>query len=573
MARADTESNAAAPGAIDGMFHRAKITHVLRLSGGKAAGESNVIIDPFTESGSYGKAKGARRVLVPPLGEGSLRALCDLTDESNILSQCIAAYETNIDGFGYKLEHVIKDEDFPQSETGASSDEHERLNEFFAYGYAEGSFVSLRKKIRHDIETTGCGYAEILRDTAGLVNRISHVPSYTLRQTVYDPEQVVVSEKRQVGLAIKEVKVSRRFRTYIQIQSGAGREEKVWFKEFGDPRSLDRTTGAFSAAKTKGNLASEILVFPGAYHPTSPYGVPRWVGNMPSIFGSRAAEEINLLYFDNKAIPPMIITISGGVFSKGTMKRIENLINHKLKGRENFHEPLIIEAVPGPDGSQTSTAPRIEIKPLTDAAIKDALFMGYDQENRNKVRSSFRLSPIYTGESQDYTRATAEAAMLVVEEQVFRPERVAFDYIINRWLLPEMGSLYHKFTSLGPNVTMNDDLISALGTAEATGGMTPNIARRLLADITESEVDVIDEPWGNVPFTLTLANIRAEALAQAALLAPPVGAPGQQPPPEGTQPAGEPKAWRRIPRAVKDALLDEVKLQVRREMNRRKIKG
>ena len=41
------------------------------------------------------------------------------------------------------------------------------------------------------------------------------------------------------------------------------------------------------------------------------------------------------------------------------------------------------------------------------------------KNNRDKIRSAFRLHPIYTGESQDYTRATADTARQVTEEQVF----------------------------------------------------------------------------------------------------------------------------------------------------------
>ena len=42
------------------------------------------------------------------------------------------------------------------------------------------------------------------------------------------------------------------------------------------------------------------------YHsPRSPYGVPRWVGTLLSVLGSRQMEEVNYLYFENKSVPPM----------------------------------------------------------------------------------------------------------------------------------------------------------------------------------------------------------------------------------------------------------------------------
>jgi len=557
-----------APTAADEMSNRAEsrahITKILNLTRGtvKAAGESNAILDdPFAADNVYGSTEVARRVLIPPMGEGSLRVLVDMVDESNILRQCIEAYQTNVDGFGYRFDLAVPQGEFPESLKAKAKTEEEALTEFFDYGYAEGSFEDLRKRIRWDREATGCGYMEVLREVkTGQVNRVNHVPSYTLRQTVYDPDPVVVEEHRMVGLSMKTVKVSRRFRTFVQIQFGAGKKEQVWFKEFGDPRNMDKTTGKFVGAKSKANLATEIMPFRSGYHPTSPYSTPRWIGNLPSVLGSRAAEEINLMYFDNKTIPPMVVTVSGGALTKGTIKRIENLINHKLKGRENFHEPLILEAQPVQDVSGNISAPKIEIKPLTEAATRDALFMGYDGENRKKARSSFRLTPLYTGESEDLTRATAEASQHVVEEQVFRPERVSFDYVINRWLLPELGAMYHKFVSLGPNVTLNEDLVSALTSGETAGGMTPNIARRLLSDITESDIPQIEEEWGDVPFSLTIAQMRA--------LAPPPAFGGGQ---EQAQP---PVPKYHIPKGLlRGILLEEVKREVKLELAKRKRFG
>ncbi len=49
--------------------------------------------------------------------------------------------------------------------------------------------------------------------------------------------------------------------------------------------------------------------------------------------------------------------------------------------------------------------------------------MEYDTKTRDKLRSAFRLPPLYTGESQDYNKSTAQTAKQVTEEQVFVPQR------------------------------------------------------------------------------------------------------------------------------------------------------
>lgn len=44
---------------------------------------------------------------------------------------------------------------------------------------------------------------------------------------------------------------------------------------------------------------------------------------------------------------------------------------------------------------------------------RDGLFINYDDTNRKKVQSHFRLPDIYVGYSKDFNRATAETAMLI----------------------------------------------------------------------------------------------------------------------------------------------------------------
>jgi len=563
--------------------------------GTKQLGESLAFADdPFVASGMYIQSASGRRILVPPLGEGSLSLLVDLIDESNILPQCIAAYETNVEGFGHRFEIMegLEDEETNSERSDLNAEttfdqEVEMLEEFFAYCNPDGSFVELRKRKRHDQEATGFAAWEIIREKPGDVNtpimHISHIPAHTIRMTVYDPGIVVIQEKRRVGGVLKTVPLAKRFRTYVQIQVSSGKRETRWFKEFGDPRTMDYKTGIFLAKGNKTRPANEVVIFRSKYHPKSPYSIPRWIGNLPSVLGSRASEEVNLLYFDNKAVPPLAILVSGGTLTRATVKRLEQQIEDTIKGRGNFHKILIIESTPAGDAISGSEvrAPRITMQPLTGAQMRDAMFMGYDEANRTKVRSSFRLPPLFVGQSDDYTRATAEASAHMAEEQVFRPERVDFDYRMNRWLMPEIESSLHDFVSNGPNVTLNEDLISALVSAETAGAMTPNIGRTILSDIMERSIKQITEPWGDQPFSLLLAQAKAAAAPAFGGGAP--GADGQ--PQDGKQPPEQVPAEkpptdaatkvydilaRNMSPALKAAVIREVRGVVQRELKRKK---
>jgi PBSX family phage portal protein len=244
------------------------------------------------------------------------------------------------------------------------------------------------------------------------------------------------------------VPARRRLRRYVQVQG----TDRVYFKAFGDPRSISKRTGAvfpsveaLRRADRSDGPATELLHF-AIHSPRTPYGVPRWVGALLSVLGSRQMEGVNYLYFENKSVPPLALLISGGRLSESSVPRIERFIEENLKGRTNFHKILILEA----EGGQGENRARIELRPLTDAQQQDALFQVYDERNIDKVGGAFRLPRLLRGESKDFNRATAESALRFAEDQVFQPERDEFDYLINRELLADMGIRFWRFRSQTP---------------------------------------------------------------------------------------------------------------------------
>src|SRR5262249_62103184 len=113
-----------------------------------------------------------------------------------------------------------------------------------------------------------------------------------------------------------------------------------------------------------------------------PYGVPRWIGALLSVLGSREMEEVNYLYFSNKSVPPLALLVSGGRLSDASVPRIERHIQENLKGKDGFHKILILEA----DGGATGDAKaKIQLVPLTQAQQGDQLFGAYDSANIDKV--------------------------------------------------------------------------------------------------------------------------------------------------------------------------------------------
>jgi PBSX family phage portal protein len=483
---------------------------------------------------------GAAGAIAPPYDP---EVLYHLVEHSNALRQNIDAYATNIDGCGHRFEPAfdldaddtdarvadalalelaaaVHDDGESLGEPTADAvaarraeltrlarKERARLDAFFDSCSPDHSFVELRRRTRQDLETNGNAWWEVLRNTRGEIARLIYVPSHTVRMLPLDPEPVEVTEHVRVSSVTTEaIRTRRRMRRYVQVLGGAS----VYFKALGDPRVLSRTTGAvfgdlaaLRRADANDGAATELLHF-AIHWPRSAYGVPRWVGALLAVMGSRQMEEVNYLYFENKSVPPLALLVSGGRLTESAVPRIERFIEENLKGKNAFHRILILEA----DGGSGDSKATIELRPLTSAQQQDALFQDYDERNIDKVGSAFRLPRLLRGDTRDFNRATADAALRFAEDQVFQPERDEFDYQMNRRLLPEMGIRFWRFRSQTP-VTRDPERMSVMvEKLVRVGVLTPEEGRVLAGDIFNREFRRIGDDWTKRPITLTLAGIQ-----------------------------------------------------------------
>jgi len=411
------------------------------------------------------------------------------------------------------------DGELPPALKKASELEKIRLENFFAYATDE-SFVEFRRKLRNDLEYTGNAYAEVIRDNNGEMQSFVHIPSYQLRLGVMEKKltkckRPILELQEDGSVKVVEVTTYKRFRSFAQSVythranlSIVGGASQVWFKEFGDARDINCRTGRMfteEETQTEANTANEIIHWK-LYSPRTPYGLPRYIGNLLSIMGDRASEEINFLTFKNNNIPSMIVMVSNGQLTDGSIERISSFVESDIQSSSNYSKILIIEAEgdeEGEDGNQV----KLEIKPLTKDQHGDALFQNYSANNQDKVRRSFRMPPIFVGKSDDYTTATADSSRKLADEQIFAPERHVFDEFVNRKLFPAMNVVYHKFVSNSPNTTDNTELVRMMGAAEKTGAQTPRIARQVLEEILGRELPPFPTDFpADEPFSLTMAE-------------------------------------------------------------------
>lgn len=538
------EKQRAAASAANATNHRAlrKVrAHVVEVRKGAAAANGLVDASSTTAPGTseglpeepFNALGHKGRVIMPPF---DMLTLAMLPENSSELNQCIETMETNIEATGFRfvsrlrLDDVTKtDSDEGQDVTpispeqqallDASRAEKVRLTNFFTY-CTEESFVQFRRRIRRDLETTGNAYFEVIRNASGAIQGFTHLPSYQMRLGKVEDEPFEVTRKilelqPDGSVQVKDQRIMRRFRMFAQSRtihqgrstSSIAGHKVVWFKEFGDPRHYSKRDGELRERIKPNDRASEVLHLK-LYSPRSPYGLPRFIGNLLSIFGDRAAEEINWITFKNNNIPSMAILVSNGQLTQGTVDRIQSFVESQIQGSDNYSKFLIVEAeATGEDTGEDGGQVKIDIKPLAKEQHSDALFQNYSDKNHDKIRRSFRLPPIFVGQASDYSRSTAESSRRLADEQVFSPERVEFDEVMNRLLFPEMGVIYHKFKSNTPNTTDNTQLVKILASSEKTGGMTPRIARFMLEDILGIDLPNFAKGFpADIPFSVTMAE-------------------------------------------------------------------
>ncbi len=365
-----------------------------------------------------------------------------LVQENNALSPCIEALVTNIDGTGFEIEPKNSVETEDDAEEEVEDKQADNINEFFAEPWPGESFISIRKRLRREVETTGNAYLEVLRNLLGQVIFIRCIDSTSMRMLKLGEASPVPKVVLRGGREFK-VTVMIRERRFAQKIN----ERLIFFREFGTSREIDKISGLWAK---KGETISpqlrgtEVIHFTALKDDATPYGIPRWISQLPSVLGSREAEEHNLGFFDSGGIPPILILVSGGRLAENA----EQALSQKFASKTGKHEAVVMHAEGTTGDINAKEAVKIQVERFGSEKQNDSMFEDYDKRSFERVRTSFRLPPIFVGKAEDFSFATAFASYTVAEAQVFAPERSEFDEIINLKLMPEIGGDEHEFRSM-----------------------------------------------------------------------------------------------------------------------------
>lgn len=464
--------------------------------------------------------QGKDVLVAPPF---SLRTLAMLKDNSTELAQAIRTMVVNTAGFGWMLRELPMSEELRRQHEKEILEEKQRLTALLQVIHPRLSLTMLRKQAQEDRHSTGNGYLELISTARGDLAGINHAHGHSVRLTKRDKKSTKVTVPRvrpDLGFAIEEVNFNYRFRRFVQIRnafttgrsSNIGGHKAVWFKEAGDPRQMDWRDGTF--AKDDESIpmrfrATEMIHFK-IYNPVTPYGIPVWIGNLFSLFGSRAAEEINFNTLSRNNVPSMFVVVENGSLTEASIERLQEFVESQISTAQNYSKFILLEGEALDEGSPNPESFRIKIEPLTNIQQQDQLFQEYDANNRDKIRQAFRLPPIFVGRASDYSRSVADTSRDIADEQIFAPERDDDDHLINRFILGRWGAKFHRFRSNTPNITDDIELIRMMTFAEKSGGMTPRRADRIVRDIFGDDIGPLPEGIDlDRPYSLQFAEAQS----------------------------------------------------------------
>ena len=437
----------------------------------------------------------------------NLRYLSHLCTHNNALAQAIAAMEINIDGTGFDIEPKDMEE-----ETEADDKEIKKIAAFFEEPWPRKSFTSIRRQLRRDLESTGNAYVEIIRNVNGdmmLANNIDPTMIRLVRLDKPTPVEVTLQrgeEEVTVTMGVRERRYAQALPTAtLPAVAGAGRyaSKLVFFKDYKSSRELNKFTGKWAE---KGEVipfserASELIHFTVTKYPGSPYGQPRWINQLPSILGSRQAEELNLDFFNAGGLPPALIIVQGGVMAQ----QVKEQLSSYLSGHgANKHRAAIIE-VEGSGGSLDGKTPtvRVAVERFGAEKQKDSMFENYDDKSEKRVRASFRLPPLFIGRTDDFNFASAKTAYMVAEAQVFKPERDEFDEIMNVTLMRELDPEgIHEYRSKPVTLKDVETQLKALELADNASAVTGGELIDKLNEVADLGMVVAEEAADSVRST------------------------------------------------------------------------
>lgn len=279
------------------------------------------------------------------------------------------------------------------------------LHEWLEDCNEEETFIETLVKVYTDLETTGNGFLEISRTTAGKIGYIGHIPAKTMRV--------------------------RRLRDgFIQLLYG----KAVYFRNYGD----QETPSPITSQEERPN---EVIHFKKYTPMNNYYGIPDIVAAANAMTGNELSGKYNLDYFENKAVPRYIITVKGAKLSPESERKLLEFFQVGLKGKNHrsLYVPLPADT---PDNKVEFKMEPVEANP------QDSSFNNYRKANRDEILLAHRVPISKIGIPEGVNLSAARDADKMFKEQVCRPAQDILEKKLNKLVSEMTDVLQIKFNEL-----------------------------------------------------------------------------------------------------------------------------
>jgi capsid portal protein len=417
----------------------------------------------------------------------------EIYKSSTPLLQCVNIYQNLIEGTGYAVLPVEK---------GASKRQAKALNDFFQKVNAAQSLTDLRKTLRLYLEVFGEAYLRIaVVPGTNIPQRLEAVDPRKIHATHFKPG--LASIKSLVGPGI----YPDTFRMY-QLKT---RENKiVWFKDANNVQDYSYISGEpveSGHAETCDSLIRLTIPMFDANIPQN-----RWISSINAVKGKKLAEETNLGSLDNTGLPPILLTVSGGVANPTNIEEIRQAFAGQF--RPGVDKVLVLSAEgdmnnAAKDGATPS--PQVKVEKLTKDT-QDQQYTDYLVHSVREIRGCFRLPDILFGDVNATAFASIKAAIAVAEETVFKPERNIIDEIINNYVVTPYTKGKYIFSSKPSTILDKEVISSVLKNLDSIGAVTPNDSIDVINRIFDIDLKRIESIYGDMPsgFTRLLFSTRSK---------------------------------------------------------------
>ena len=250
------------------------------------------------------------------------------------------------------------------------------------------TFSTIMENVVTDLEAVGNGYLEVGRKSNKQVGYIGHIPATSLRVRTKKDGFVQIIGNKAVFFANYGVDNIG----YNPVTSDPNPNQIIHFKE---------------------------------YSPTNTfYGVPDIVAAGQAAVGDQLAQQYNIDYFENKAVPRYVVYVKGAKLSSDSERRLFEFMQNNLKG--NSHRTLLIPLPPDNEQSKVE----FKMEPI-EAGVQEGSFTKYHADNSQDILAAHQVPMSKIGQG-DGSLAGTLASDRTFKEQVARPGQRLIEKQVNK---------------------------------------------------------------------------------------------------------------------------------------------